>query len=53
VYGVVLHDLHTAIEREFRLANIEIAYPQRDVHVRSISSSALPMLSELTQAKAA
>ena len=53
VYGVVVHELHTAIDREFRQANIELAYPQRDVNIRSISSSALPMLSEVTQARAA
>ncbi len=32
----VVHDLHISIEREFRLAGIEIAFPQQDIHVRSI-----------------
>ncbi len=32
----VVHDLHIAIDREFRLAGIEIAFPQQDIHVRSI-----------------
>jgi potassium efflux system protein len=50
VYGIVLHDLHTAIEREFKQAQIELAYPQRDVNIRSISSSALPRLSEISKA---
>jgi potassium efflux system protein len=53
VYGVVLHELHTAIDREFRKVNLEIAYPQRDVNIRSISNSALPMMTEIGKAKAA
>lgn len=32
----VKHALHMAIDREFRQAGIEIAFPQRDIHVRSI-----------------
>jgi len=39
----VIHDLHTAIDREFRTAGIEIAFPQQDVHVRSIDAG-LPLL---------
>jgi len=27
--------LHEAIDREFRKAGIEIAFPQRDLHLRS------------------
>jgi potassium-dependent mechanosensitive channel len=34
--GTVIHELHMAIDREFRAAGIEIAFPQQDVHVRSI-----------------
>jgi potassium efflux system protein len=30
------HDINCAIDTEFRKAGIEIAFPQRDVHVRSI-----------------
>ncbi|UCG32253.1 MAG: mechanosensitive ion channel [Phycisphaerales bacterium] len=30
------HALHKAIDAEFRKAGIEIAFPQRDIHVRSI-----------------
>ena len=30
-----IHELHTAIDQAFRKAHIEIAFPQRDVHVRS------------------
>ena len=32
----VRHDLHMTITKRFREAGIEIAYPQRDLHVRSI-----------------
>ncbi len=31
-----IHELHTAIDKAFREAGIEIAYPQRDLHIRSI-----------------
>jgi potassium-dependent mechanosensitive channel len=32
----VIDDLHTNIDRAFREAKIEIAFPQRDLHLRSI-----------------
>lgn len=38
----VIHELHTAIDQAFRKAKIEIAFPQRDLHIRTISS--LPAL---------
>jgi len=41
--GTVIHELHMAIDREFREAGIEIAFPQQDVHVRSIDAR-LPIL---------
>ncbi len=31
------HDLHMALDREFRKAGIEIPFPQRDLHLRSVS----------------
>ena len=31
----VIHELHTAIDQAFRKAGIEIAFPQRDLHIRS------------------
>lgn len=37
------HRLHKAIDNAFREAGIEIAFPQRDIHVRSIRS-ALPIV---------
>jgi potassium efflux system protein len=36
---VVVDALHTNIDRAFRTANIEIAFPQRDLHLRSVDSS--------------
>jgi potassium efflux system protein len=38
----VIHELHIAIDREFRQAGIEIAFPQQDVHVRSIHAIVRP-----------
>jgi potassium efflux system protein len=38
------HELHQAIDDAFRDAGIEIAFPQRDIHVRSIRSE-LPVVS--------
>jgi len=32
----VIHDLHITIDREFRAAGIEIAFPQQDIHIRSL-----------------
>ncbi len=37
-YIRVRHELHMAIDKAFREAGIEIAFPQRDVHVRSIEA---------------
>ncbi|MDC0261633.1 mechanosensitive ion channel [Planctomycetaceae bacterium] len=43
-----IHELHTAIDQEFRKADIEIAFPQRDLHLRSIDqiNNALPLTQE-------
>jgi len=32
----ILHELHLGVDAAFREAGIEIAFPQRDVHVRSV-----------------
>jgi small-conductance mechanosensitive channel len=32
-------ELHQEIDRRFREANIEIAFPQRDLHLRSVDES--------------
>ncbi|HSB52601.1 MAG TPA: mechanosensitive ion channel domain-containing protein, partial [Dissulfurispiraceae bacterium] len=37
----VTHDLHMAIERALREHSIEIPFPQRDIHVRSLPPSAI------------
>jgi potassium efflux system protein len=34
----VIHDLHMAVDAAFRRAGIEIAFPQRDIHIRSINA---------------
>lgn len=38
VYGQVLHEMNTSIDSAFREANLEIAFPQQDIHIRSIES---------------
>jgi small-conductance mechanosensitive channel len=35
--------LHTAIDRKFKQAKIEIAFPQMDLHLRSIEKSVEPL----------
>ena len=37
-------ELNNVIDQEFRKAGIEIAFPQRDIHMRSVSG-ALPLIS--------
>jgi small-conductance mechanosensitive channel len=41
----VVSDLHQEIDRRFRELNIEIPFPQTDLHVRSIDQPAAKMLS--------
>ncbi|MCA8952868.1 MAG: mechanosensitive ion channel, partial [Planctomycetes bacterium] len=36
VWRQVIDGLHTAIDKAFRAAGIEIAFPQRDIHVRTV-----------------
>jgi potassium efflux system protein len=43
-YLPVWHNVNCAIDDAFRRAGIEIAFPQQDVHVRSIEGS-LPLVS--------
>ncbi len=42
------HQLCMAIDREFRKAGVEISFPQRDIHIRSIRDS-LPIEHPLTR----
>jgi len=35
-YLQIVHELHMAIDRAFRTEGIEIAFPQRDLHVRTV-----------------
>jgi potassium efflux system protein len=44
-YLSTIDEINNAIDQEFRKAGIEIAFPQRDIHVRSIRG-ALPIISE-------
>jgi potassium efflux system protein len=39
----VIHELHTQIDREFRKAGIDMAFPQRDLHIRSVNGLTLPL----------
>ena len=49
----VIDDLHTAIDKSFRKAGIEIAFPQRDLRIRSIDQSVLAGLVQEHDRKAA
>jgi potassium-dependent mechanosensitive channel len=42
VYGDMIHELHTRIDDEFRKAGIEIAFPQRGIHIRSMPEALRP-----------
>ncbi|WP_231742022.1 mechanosensitive ion channel domain-containing protein [Stieleria varia] len=35
----VIHELHTTIDQAFRKAGLEIAFPQRDLHIRTVPNS--------------
>jgi small-conductance mechanosensitive channel len=45
----VKSELNQEIDRSFRAANIEIAFPQRDLHLRSVDGSVNLRLSETTR----
>jgi len=30
------HELHMAVDEAFRKAGVEIAFPQQDIHIRSV-----------------
>jgi potassium efflux system protein len=39
VYVKVQHEINLAIDQAFRKADIEIAFPQQDIHIRSIEAT--------------
>jgi small-conductance mechanosensitive channel len=45
---VVTSELHQEIDRRFRQAKIEIAFPQRDLHLRSVDDSVILQPAETT-----
>ncbi len=47
-FADIRHDLNTRVDQLFREAGIEMAFPQRDVHVRSVATglNVLPLPSE-------
>ena len=47
-YVPVWHSINCAIDQEFRKAGIEIAFPQRDIHIRSVDKS-IPIDNKRTQ----
>lgn len=40
----IISDLHTAIDKKFAAAGIEIAFPQQDLHLRSVDATAVSSL---------
>ena len=52
-YPRVLHEVNVAIERAFRKADLEIAFPQQDLHIRSITPELVAAVDEQTARKAA
>ena len=41
LYRTISHSLNMAIDKAFRKNNIEIAFPQRDLHLRSVDRTIL------------
>jgi len=54
-YVAVVHELNSAIEREFTAAGLEFAFPQRDLNIRSIEGLAdlLPFRTQQPERRAA
>jgi potassium efflux system protein len=48
---LTIHELHTAIDREFKKAGIEIAFPQMDLHLRSVDEikNPIPLAQEVPE----
>ncbi len=47
-YPTVQHELNVEIERRFRDAGLEIAFPQQDIHIRSLPENLAVMRPEST-----
>ncbi len=45
----VIHALHVEIDRRFRDAHIEIAFPQQDIHIRTLPAQLIPHAEESSQ----
>ena len=44
-FADLVHEMHMAIDDEFRKESIEIAFPQQDLHIRSLNGIQLPVSS--------
>mgnify|MGYP005712172775 FL=1 len=47
-FRTIAHSLNMEIDRTFRKHNIEIAFPQRDLHLRSVDAGVLPAVPPLS-----
>lgn len=45
----VITELHTTIDLSFRKAGLEIAFPQRDLHIRTMEKEAITLLKTATE----
>ncbi|MHC4948225.1 MAG: mechanosensitive ion channel domain-containing protein [Planctomycetota bacterium] len=52
-FSVTRAELYHAIDDAFRAAGIEIAFPQRDIHVRSIKAPLMTMVERVDEAETA
>lgn len=51
-YPIVMHELNVAVEAEFRKADLEIAFPQQDLHIRTVTPEAGALLTGQSVANA-
>ena len=49
-FRTIAHELNTAIDDAFKAHNIEIAFPQRDLHIRSVETT-LPVVQQAMPAR--
>lgn len=48
---VIVTEIHEEIDRRFKEAGLEIAFPQRDLHIRSVPDGFIPPSGEAPEAK--